>query len=494
MVTIVGIKNEMLRVRILISKKLEENREKLKEIFNNTSDLVLYEFDTLCNVRAMVVYIESLVDRNGLHENLFKPLLQDSICSRDMLSTVPIAGAKKAYDMNSVSQSILVGNPALFIENMEEVYLFDLSARETRTVSEPVNERVIRGSREGFVEDIAVNKSLIRNRIRNTNLVFEKYNLGTVTNTEVSLVYMNDIVNPDILDEVRRRIQKISLSSIIDSGYIEQQIEDASKSVISTVAYTERSDIVAAKILEGRIAIICDGSPMVLTLPRIFIETLQTVEDYSFKPQYRTYMRILRLIAYLVAIILPGFVVALKTFHHEMIPTKLLISIASGREGVPFTALIEALLMILFFEFMKESSLRVPGNIGPAVTTISGLVLGQTAVQAGLVGPIMVITVAATGITEFILPDQKQEIVLYRFIVLFLGGTLGLFGIICGLAIMVIHLISIRSFGVPFMYPIAPYDKEGMKDFIMMRPIKEMNYRPRNIANKNQRKRNEGNE
>lgn len=478
----------------MISKNLEKNREELKKIFNNTADLVLYELDTLCNTRAMIVYIEELVDKNGLQESLVTPLLKDLTSPNDVLSVVPIAGAKEIYDMESASQAILVGNPALFIEGMEVAYLFDLGFWERRSVSEPVNERVIRGPREGFVEDINVNKSLIRSRIRNAKLVFEKYNLGTETNTEVLLAYMNDVVNPDILDELRRRIEKISLSSILDSAYIEHEIEDSKKSLIATVSYTERTDVAVAKILEGRIAIICDGSPMVLTVPRIFIENFQTVEDYSYKYQYGTYMRIIRLMAFAIAIIFPGIVVALKTFHHEMIPTTLLMSIANGREGVPFTSLIEALLMILFFEFMKESSIRIPGNIGPAVTTISGLVLGQTAVQAGLVGPIMVITVGVTGIAEFILPDQHEMIVLYRFIGLFLGGTLGLFGIVCGLGVMILHLISIRSFGVPFMYPIAPYDKEGMKDFIKMRPIKEMNYRPRNIANKKQRKRNEKDE
>ncbi|MDR7856542.1 spore germination protein [Tissierella sp.] len=478
----------------MISKNLEKNREELKSIFNNSSDLVLYEFDTLCSSKAMVGYIEGIVDKNGLQNSLIKPLIQDLTSPNDVLSTVPISGTEEVYDMKLISQCIMIGSLVLFIEDMEVAYLFDLGFTERRAISEPTSERLIRGSREGFVEDINVNKSLIRSRIRNTNLVFEKYNLGTETNTEVSLVYMNNIVNPDILDELRRRIRKISLSHILDSGYIEREIEDSPKSVIATISYTERPDIVAAKILEGRIAIICDGTPIVLTLPRIFIEKLHTVEDYSFKPQYGTYMRLLRLVALLISTFLPGFVVALKSFHHEMIPSKLLMSMAMGREGVPFTSLIEALLMILFFEFMKESSLRIPGNIGPAVTTISGLVLGQTAVQAGLVGPIMVITVGITGIAEFILPRDKETIVIYRLVYLFLGGILGLFGIICGIVITIVHLVSLRSFGVPYMYPIAPYDREGMKDFIMMRPMKEMNYRPRNIANKKQRKRNERND
>ena len=192
-----------------------------------------------------------------------------------------------------------------------------------------------------------------------------------------------------------------------------------------------------------------------------------------------------------MAITLPGILVALKTYHQGLLPTSLLMSMASSREGVPFTALIEALLMIIFLEIIKESSIRTPTSIGMAVTVVSGLVLNQTAVQAGLVGPIMVIAIAASGISEFIFSALKEMIVLYRFVILLLGGTLGLFGVICGIIIIIVHLISIRSFGVPYMYPLAPYDKEGMKDFIIRYPISKMNYLPRNISNKEERERNE---
>ena len=481
-------------MKILISKNIKTNREELKKTFNNSSDLILYEFDTLCNSKAMVAYIESLIDRNGLYDNLIKPLIQDLINPQDILSTVPIAGCKELDNMNKITPYMLIGNAALFIDGIEVGYIFELGKWDRRAITEPGSDRVAKGPKEGFVEDINVNKAMVRRKVKNTNLVFEDYIIGEVTNTDVSLAYINGIVNPQILDEVRSRIKKIKLDSVLDSGYIEQNIEDSPKSLIATIGYTEKPDIAAAKMIEGRILIICDGSPMVLTLPRIFIESLQTSEDYYMKHIYSTYLRIIRIIALIIAIVLPGFIVALKTFHHEMIPTKLLLSIAIGREGVPFTALMEGLLMILFFELIKESGLRIPGNIGSAVTVISGIVIGQVAVDAGLVAPIMVITVSLTGISEFIITDQRELVPIYRLIIVFLGGILGLFGIICGLVVMIVHLISLRSFGVPYMYPIAPYDKEGMKDFIIMRPLKKMNYRPRNIANKDKRKRNEDNE
>lgn len=475
----------------MISNKIDNNREKLKNIFNNSSDLVLYEFNTLCGEKALVAYIEALVDKKGLYDDLIKPLMQNLISPQEVLSTVFIAGAKEENDIQKASQAMTTGDVALFIENIGISYLFKLGYWDKRQIEESGNERVIRGPKEGFIEDINTNKSLIRRKIRNTKLVFEDYTLGSETNTQVSLGYIVDIVNPEILEEVRGRIKKISLDSILDIGYIESHIEDAPKSLICTIGNTEKPDVVAGKILEGRIAILCDGSPGVLTVPKVFIENFQMSEDYYLRPLYTTFYRVLRVFALIVAIVLPGSLVALKTFHQEMLPTKLLMTMTENIAGVPFTSLVEALVMVLFLELIKESGLRIQSNIGSAVTVVSGLVLGQTAVQAGLVGPVMVIVIAASGISEFIVPQQREMIVIYRLIILILGGILGLFGITIGMTIMIIHLISLKSFGVPYMYPIAPYDKEGMKDFIFIRSIKEMNYRPKLISNKNRRKRNE---
>lgn len=478
-------------VIIVISKNIETNKEEVKKLFNNTNDLILYEFDTLSGDVALVVYIDGLVDKKALNEELIKPLMRDLVSPQDVLSIVFISGSIELLNIQEISKPLTNGNVLLFIEGIELVYSFDLNKWEKRSISEPGAERVVRGPKEGFIEDIQVNKSLIRRKIRNANLVFEDYILGSQTNTKVSLAYIEGLAKQEILDELKNRIQNITLDSILDSGYIEHFIEDAPRTMICTIGHTEKPDVAVGRILEGRIAIICDGSPDVLTVPKVFIENLQMAEDYYSRPQYATFIRILRIIALFISIVLPGFLVALETFHQEMIPTKLLMSIAKNVEGVPFTSLIEALLMILFLEMIKESGLRIPNNIGTAVTVVSGLVLGQTAVQAGLVGPIMVIVIATTGIAEFIIPEQMEMIVIYRLIILFLGGFLGLYGIACGMAIMIVHLVSLRSFGVPYMYPIAPYDKEGMKDFIFMRPMKEMNYRPRAISNTKAKRRND---
>ena len=474
-------------------KDIETIKEEVKYLFNNTSDLILYEFTTLCGNLALAVYLDGLVDRVILNEELIRPLIQNLVSPEDILTTVFISGAKEIFNIGEIINPLTNGNAILFIEDIERAYSFEINKWNTRSIVEPGSERVVRGPKEGFIEDIQVNQSLIRRKIRNSNLVFEDYILGTQTNTKVSLVYIKGIVKEEILEELRSRIKRISLDGVLDSEYIEYYIEDAPKSMICTIGHTEKPNVVAGSILEGRIGIICDGSPDVLTVPKLFIENLQMADDYYSRHQYSTFLRMLRLISLVTSIFLPGLLVSLKTFHQEMIPTKLLMTMATNVENVPFTPLIEAIVMIFFLEMIKESGLRIPNNIGTAVTVVSGLVLGQTAVQAGLVGPIMVIVIALSGITEFIVPEQKEMIVMYRLIILLLGGTLGLFGIACGTVIMIAHLISVKSFGVPYMYPIAPYDKEGMKDFIFMRSLKAMKYRPKPMAN-NRKRRNDKND
>lgn len=476
---------------VLISKKVQENKEKTTMLFNNSSDLVLFEFRTLSDIRILVAYIDGLIDKNSLNEYIIKPLIQNLTHPQDIRSTVFISEVKEVSNIEELISPMTEGYVAVFIGGLEVCFLYNTSHRDRRTVEQPDSEQVVKGPKEGFIEDISVNKALIRRKIKNNNLIFEDYTLGIQTNTKISLVYINGIVKQPILEEVRRRIKKIQIDGVLDVGYIEEHIEDSPKSLISTIGYTEKPDVAVAKILEGRIGILCDGTPNVLTVPKLFIENLQTAEDYYVKPQYATFLRVIRITSLFISIFLIGTFIALQSFHQEMIPTKLLVSMAGQREGVPFTSFLEALLMIMFFELIKESGLRLPKNIGSAVSVVSALILGQSAVDAGIVSPIMIIIVAISGICEFIVPSLRETIIIYRLISLFLGTLFGLYGIACGITILVVHFASLRSFGVPYLYPIAPYDKKGMKDFIIRFPMDKLDLRPRNISYKKARKRNE---
>ncbi|MDR7871083.1 MAG: spore germination protein [Tissierellaceae bacterium] len=475
---------------LLISKDLHENKQELLKQFNYSSDITIHEIETLCNTQAMVCYINGFIDKEALNENILKPLIKDLVSPMDITDTVYISAIKEVSRFSEVISEIIDGHVALFHEDLEKAFVLNLCKYEKRSVSISDSEQVIRGPKEAFIEDLFVNKTLIRRIIRNKNLVFEDFVLGDETNTKVSIVYVKEIVNEEILAELNARIKEIKTDVVLDSNYIEEYIDDAPKSLLPTVYNTERPDVLAGKILEGRIGIICDGSPNALTVPKLFVECLMTAEDYYLKPLYATFLRFIRVFSLFVSITLVGIYIALSSFHQEMIPTPLLISMAGQREGVPLSSFLEAVFMILFFEIMKEAGLRLPKAIGQTVTLIGGLVIGQAAVEAGVISAIMVIVVSATGIAEFVNPTLRDFIIINRIFLIILGSIFGIYGIVCGIIIYTYHLASIKSIGVPYLFPMAPYDKEGMKDVFKRSPIKEFKYRPKYISSNNSRKRN----
>lgn len=466
----------------MISKDLQENKSKIKELFNNSSDLVLYEFQTLADDQALVVYINGLIDKGALDQDILQPLMQNLISPLDIKSTVLISGIEESNNMDDIISSINSGSAILFHEGLEICYILNLSSYEKRAVEQSENEQVLKGPKEAFVEDIDVNKTLIRRKIRNKDLVFEDFVFGEQTNTRVSIFYMNGIVNVDVLAELKQRLAKIKIDAVFDVSYIEEYIDDEPGSAINTMYNTEKPDVAAGKILEGRIGILCDGSPNVTTLPKILIEAFMTPEDYYIKPSHGTYLRFIRFVSFFISITLAGVYISLANFHQEMIPTDLLISMARQREGVPLPSFLEALIMILFFEFLKEAGLRLPKPVGQTATIVGGLVIGQAAVDAGLVSAVMIIIVAASGITEFVNPQLKAITIFNRLFLFMLGASFGLYGVVCGLLMIIFRVVSIRSFGVPYLYPIAPYNKEGMKDAFFRKPLKKMKYRPKYIA------------
>ena len=484
MTTIISIKGE-----IMISINIDENKEKLIELFNNTSDLMVHEFIVGSAYRAAIGYIIGIIDKTILEENIIKPLVKNLTSPYDIRSTINSSNLLEVSNLEESITYITNGSVILFIEGTETAYIINISKWPHRQVDRPTTEMVIRGPKEAFVEDIQTNKTLLRHIIKNNNLVIEDYILGVQTNTIVSFVYIKGIVKESVLEEARKRIQKLKIDSVLSSGYIEALIGGKKNGLTATIAYTEKSDIAASKVLEGSIAILCDGTPIVLTIPKLFVENLHSPEDYYINSIFATFLRIIRIIAFFMSFTLPGIFIALVLFHQEMVPTELLISIAGQREGVPLSSPFEALLIILFFELLKESGLRLPEAIGTAVTLVGGLVIGTAAVDAGIISATMVIVIAATGMAEFVIPKLRESIAILRLIFLFLGSIAGLYGITCGLVFLFMHLVSLDSFGVPFMWPIAPFDKEGMKDSIVKFHISKLEFRPKPIAKRGAGKR-----
>jgi spore germination protein KA len=401
---------------------------------------------------------------------------------------LPVTNIKEINNLNQAITNIIDGNAIMFIESVDFAVSISCTGWKKRSVEEPSSEMGIRGPKEGFIESINVNRSLIRRKIKNENLVFEKKSIGRQTNTKVNFVYIEGIVSNEVLEELRKRFSKIDIDAILDTGSLEEYIEDSHISPISTVGNTQKPDIVAAKLLEGRVAILCDGSPQVLTVPHLFVENIQTSEDYYSRPYIANVMRIVRLIALIISIIFPAFYVALGTFHQEMIPSVFLITMAGADLGTPFPAFLEVFLMLASFELLKESGTRMPKALGSAISIVGALVLGDAAVKAGIVSADLIVVIAFTAVATFIVPSLNEVITLYRFILLILAGVMCIYGITAGTFIMIIHANSLKSFGVPYLSPLAPVNMEGLKDSIIRFPLWSIKKRPEFISGKNKKR------
>ena len=359
--------------------------------------------------------------------------------------------------------------------------MVDAKGFPQRSVSNSENEVVLRGPQEAFTEPLRVNTALIRRRLRTDQLKFEEFILGRYTQTTVELVYLEGVANDNIIAEVRRRLDNIkNVDSILDGSCVEQYIEDAPFSVFPQLQYTERPDKVAASLLEGRVALVIDGSPNVLLLPLMFIQLLQSPEDYYNRVVSGTFMRWIRYMGLLIAATLPSLYVAITSYHPEMLPLSLLLSIATAREGVPFPAFVEALIMELSFELLREASIRLPGAIGNTIGIVGALVIGEAAVSAHLVAPQMVIVVAITAIGSFTVPsvEASYPIRLIRFPLMLLAAAFGLYGVMLGLLAVLVHLVNLRSFGFPYLEPLAPLKLNELRDVLVRAPRWLMMLRP----------------
>lgn len=342
-----------------------------------------------------------------------------------------------------------------------------------REIREAETERTVRGPKEGFVEDIHTNLELIRKKIRTPSLKVEDLTLGEQTNTQINIVYIEGIADDGIVQEVHQRLSRIDIDGVLDSHYLESMIKDSPGSPFPTVFSTERPDRVCGDLLDGKVAILTDGTPFALTAPATFVEFLHSAEDYYDSSLMATTIRWVRFLGLFVALILPAFFVALITFHQDLLQTPFLIRIAANREALPYPALVEGIFMLLAYELAREAGLRMPKMFGGAVVTILGLLLiAQIAVQAGIIGPVMAAVVSATGLISFIIPNYAfHQIIRFCGIpLLLLAGFFGFMGIIVGLMLGLAHLVSLRSFGVPYFSPVSPARKEGWKDVFIRAP------------------------
>lgn len=475
---------------------LDKNLTEIEQLLGKSSDLVIRRI-SISKRACAVLFIDGLVDKNTVQEYVMEALMLDMPSHRTSArhlyekikeATLPIGELSEVKERSDLMNRLLSGETLLLIDKESRALVASTKGWNDRGVQESTSESVIRGPKEAFNETLRTSTALLRRKIKDPNLRMDAKRIGKMTQTDIAIAYLEGTAQDNVVKEVHKRLDQIDIDGILESGYIEEYIQDAQYSPFPTIYYSEKPDAIAAGILEGRVAIIVDGTPDVLLVPALFVNFFQSSEDYYQRADIGTLIRILRLLCFTIALFMPSLYIAFTTYHQEMIPAPLLISLAAQREGVPFPAFVEAMIMELTFEILREAGIRLPKPVGSAVSIVGALVLGQSAVQAGLVSPAMVIVVAITAISSFVFPSYNMAIPIrmIRFIYMFLAATFGLYGVILGLIAMVFHLCSLQSFGVPYMSPFAPIVAKDQKDVLVRFPHWGLFTRPISTAKKNQ--------
>jgi spore germination protein KA len=474
----------------------KSNLNELKTMFGKDETVTFREFcckkdPSIC---FCIAFVNGMIDKNSIHGQIIKPIIEaelnDALDINQLLNAISMevisaASVQQISGLENIIQALLTGNTILFVKEFEKAVVIDTSDWDKRPITEPESEKTVTGPREGFTENIGSNMVLIRRKLITSNLKLEFIDLGSETKTKICICYLESIVDKKIVEEVNKRIKKIEIDSILDSGYLQEFMKDNPSTPFKTMGYTERPDVVAGKLLEGRVAIICDGTPVALTVPFTFVEYFNVNEDYYSNFFYATINRIIRWVGFFLASSVPAIYIALITFHQEMLPTQLLLSISASRQNVPFPTLVEAMLMLFVFELLRETSVRMPTVIGQTISIVGALVIGQAAVEAKLVSAPMIIVAAITGITSYVVPKMQGEMIILRLVFLVSASFIGLYGYLFGVIGMFIHLASLRSFGIPYMINIGSFKPADAKDVMIRAPWQKMKSRPKLLAQQN---------
>jgi spore germination protein KA len=475
-----------------LCKSLKENRRLLEGIFDlpTNMDIVIRDFKIpVLNLDAILIYIDGMTDRNTQNFAVLQPLMLLSpkeISAKDPIEIlyqrlIPENQITKNIKLSDVIDGILDGSSILLVDGSAQALIIETKGWEHRNVEKPANEHVVRGPQESFTETFRSNTASVRRYLKDPKLITEIFRVGRRSRTIVGIMYIKDIVNPKLLDEVRYRIQTVANATdyISETGALEEYLEDHPRSLIPQMLSTERPDRLAAHIREGYVGVVMQNSPFSLVIPTTFAIFLHAAEDYYIRWPFGNFLRLIRSASIFIALLLPAFYIAVVNYHQEMIPTDLLLAMTASRETVPFPAIVEILFMEFSFELIREAGIRIPGVIGPTIGIVGALILGQAAVAASIVSPILIIVVAITALGSFVVPNYNASftIRLLRFVFTLLGSILGFYGIAWGIFIMTLHTATLMSFGVPFLSPITPYRAKSA-DRIIRPQIFEQRFRP----------------
>ncbi|MDN4593147.1 spore germination protein [Polycladomyces subterraneus] len=428
--------------------------------------------------QMMILYLESLADTDRIEKEILFPIVREK--EGDVQDVITSAHVEKQEDLRSVVDKLVQGQTVIIVEGDAVCYVMDTRTSHNRGIEEPDNERVVRGPHSGFIENLTVNLYQLRTRIENRHLVVRYYNVGKVTKTKIAIVYMENLANPDLIKEVDKRICSISTDTIINPGFIQEFMEDDPWSPFPQSLNTERPDRAMAHLMEGRVVLLSEGDPTALILPVTLFAFYQSPDDFHSRWWVGSFVRMIRLASFLLAIQLPAIYIAVVSFHPEVLPVDLVYTIRATLDRVPFPPILEALLMELSLELIREAGIRLPSPVGQTIGIVGGLVMGDAVVRAGLVSYTMVIVVALTAISSFVVPSNEMStsIRIIRFPMMIAASFFGFIGIVFGTMLVVIHLIKLVSFGTPYFAPAAPMRLKDMKDTILRMPVWKMNQRP----------------
>lgn len=464
---------------IKISSKMEENMMQLHRILGEGFDVkVIHFLET--KIRFSLCYIEGLVNKQELDVSVIEPIknwqntnVGKRIRPEELIHQIDVSAKVTSSDNMGIVHAILKGQVGVFVEGLNDAFVIPIETWVTRSVEEPVAQTIVRGPREGFTETLQVNTSLIRRRLIDASLRFQPFEVGSITKTPILVGYLESQVDQEVLQEVLKRVKNINTNKIFESGMLEELIQENGYTPFPSFLATERPDSVAAALAEGKVVIMVEGTPFALITPTTFMSFFQAAEDYYHHFDISTFTRFIRILAFFLSISLSAIYIAVTTFHHELIPTNLLVSLAAQREGVPFPAFVEALIMEVIFEILREAGIRMPRPIGSAVSIVGAIVIGESAVAAGLVSPAIVIVVSLSAISSFVSPYYALTSAarMLRFLNMMLAATVGMFGIIFFFFGLLIHLCSRTSMGKPFFTPVLSFHPDKLKDGILRFPL-----------------------
>jgi spore germination protein KA len=471
-----------------LTKNLNKNIDYLKEIL--ASDDLSFLDMKVDKHDAVLIFVNDLINKDSVGRLILEPAARaKNIKTKEQLISLFHSPEKtEKVDMQEIIDDLMLGNALLITDGFDFALSFGLKQFEKRAITEPPTSTVIKGPREGFVESLPVNISLIRRRLKTPKLKFINLTIGRYSKTPVAICYLKGIASEKLIEKVKEKLQNIDIDAILDSSYVSKFLGEHDVSLFKQVGNTEKPDILAAKILEGRIAIFVDGSPIALTVPYLLLEDFQSASDYYNSPYSATTARFIRVLSVILALFLPAVFVASELFHLQLIPLSFLLTIVNSIKGIPLSPSYEMFFTLLIFEILNEASVRMPKYVGMVVSIVGGLVLGETAVNAGIISAPTLMIIALSGICLYTVPELEQSFSVMRIFFLIIAGSGGIYGLIVSIAIFFIYLITFENFDTPLCAPFSPLIKDDLKDTFYKGFLMEMEYRPKSLKNANKRR------